>query len=366
MAIAATDPAGEWPEDLDIGVYADTSMAIPGQGSPGDRCGEFYPSRFCDQCGEPHFSRSQCNGRECPNCWKEQVTRRAISISHRLGAARHAADESWQKRAIHAGFSAPEGEIRTLVDVADGFQRVYDLAREKGMRGGVVVFHGWRPTEEAKEIFRAACELGRWDTDSEGGIWDWIRQYPKDWRSLCYWSPHYHVIGLCEDFEADDPEEQDGWVARRLRALEPFRIDDSKGFNDMIGTSWYILSHMGFETGSSRDGVRWFGELSTTKFATDDVDGSELILERLQETADSHQEEEPDECDRCGTVGEMSPIWDAGTALMDKRWCKRIGREQQQRLTAAFEWMIGDLEPPPGLAHPSTEEQARETLEALV
>ena len=27
---------------------------------------------------------------------------------------------------------------------------------------------------------------------------------------------------------------------------------------------------------------------------------------------------------------------------MDKRWTERIGRRQQQRLAAAFEWAIGD------------------------
>jgi len=38
-----------------------------------------------------------------------------------------------------------------------------------------------------------------------------------DWRDLSYWSPHWHILGLAEDFEADDPDEQDGWVARRIR-----------------------------------------------------------------------------------------------------------------------------------------------------
>jgi len=71
------------------------------------------------------------------------------------------------------------------------------------------------------------------------------------------------------------------------------------------------------------------------------------------------------ECSNCGG-DTSSAIWKAGAALTDPGWCDRIGREQQRRLVAAFEWAIGDRKPPPGLKGPRTEEEAREALEALL
>jgi len=51
---------------------------------------------------------------------------------------------------------------------------------------------------------------------------------------------------------------------------------------------------------------------------------------------------------------------------MDKRWTERIGRRQQQRLAAAFEWAIDDRQPPPGLKNPRSEEEALEAFEAVL
>ena len=70
-------------------------------------------------------------------------------------------------------------------------------------------------------------------------------------------------------------------------------------------------------------------------------------------------------CAECGSDS-FSPIWEAGAALMDKRWTERIGRRQQKRLAAAFEWAIGDRQPPPGLKNPRSEEEALEAFEAVL
>ena len=52
---------------------------------------------------------------------------------------------------------------------------------------------------------------------------------------------------------------------------------------------------------------------------------------------------------------------------MDKSWTERIGRRQQQkRLAAAFEWAIGDRQPPPGLKNPRSEEEALEAFEEVL
>ena len=356
---------GAWPEAMDdISFYAESSMTLPGMGEPGESCGEWYPSEFCDECGEPHFGRSRCEQRTCPDCWSPWARRRAEKITRRLGAARYAADSGVRKRAVHAVVSPPPGEVRTLADVQQGFRDAYELAREKGVRGGVAIFHGFRVKESVKDEYE--------EIDVEGGLWKWVREQSRHWRDLTYWSPHWHILGLSEDFEADDPDEQDGWIARRVRSLESFKLHDMDGYSDMVGASMYLLSHATFEPGTSKDCIRWFGDLATTKFSPEEElsEGSLSAIERKAREAaqagpDRADERDVDPCENCGATS-RSPIWDAGAALMDRGWCERIGREQQRRLTAAFEWAIGEVEPPPGMKRPQTEEEARESFETLL
>jgi hypothetical protein len=375
--------AGAWPEDMNERYLAESSMSLPGKGSPGKNCQEWFPKEFCDECGEPHLGVSRCEQRTCPNCWGAWTRRRAEKIARRLGAARYAQPDGIERRAIHAVVSAPEGEIRTLNDVKQGYRDAYELAKEKGVRGGVVVFHGFRATASTKELYSKAVRAGDWDTGDDGKIWSFIRSREKrlereigsgeDWRELTYWSPHWHVIGLSTEFEADDPDEQDGWVARRIRSLESFQLHDDEAYDDMVGATRYLLSHASFETGTSKDCVRWFGDLSTTKFSPEQAlsEGSLSVVERkAKEAAESHDERgegaaEDEQCGNCGSQS-RSPIWDAGGALCDPGWCERIGRDQERKLQAAFEWAIGDRQPPPGMKHPQTEEQAEEALEALL
>lgn len=378
--------AGAWPEQMDVGFYASSSMTIPGKGEPGQRCGEWFPHEFCDECGEPHLGVSHCEQRQCPNCSAAWSRRRAEKITTRLGAARYAADEGLDKRAVHAVVSAPEGSIRSLTDVSQGFRDAYALAQDKGVRGGVAIFHGYRVTDRGKEAFRDAKRSGDWDEDRDGKLWSFVRSREKrverglaagTWRDLTYWSPHWHILGLARDFEADDPDAQDGWVARRVRSLRPFKLTETDGYEDMVGVSRYLLSHGTFESDTSKDCVRWFGQLATTKFSPEEElsEGTLSVIERkAREIAgasddrgdgDDVEDDEPEPCDVCGSTS-RSPIWDAGSALMDKGWCDRIGREQQRRLTAAFEWAIGERQPPPGLKRPRTESEAVESLEALL
>lgn len=371
---------GAWPEDMgEVGLYADTSMTLPGKSEPGAGCGEYYPREFCDECAALQWGAKQCGGRGCPNCWETWRRKRAYKITRRLAAARYAAESGLQKRAIHAVVSAPEGRVTTLQDVQDGFKRSYELAREKGVRGGVAIFHGFRVRSEVKE---------EWGRETNGGsdgpkLWAWVREDPRDWRGLTYWSPHWHIIGLSADFEADDPDDQDGWVARRIRSLKSFRLTEAEGYGDMARTAMYLLSHAAFETDASTDSVRWFAGLHPCNFNPDPTHPERKLDSPLSEgswsTVDRYAAEacsvlqdesgsggpEPDECDECGSTA-LSPIWDAGMALQNPGWCNQIGRDKQRRLTAAWEWMIGDRIPPPGLQRPRTEEEAKEALAHLV
>jgi len=369
--MAATE-AGAWSESLDLSFYADSSMTLPGKSGRGEGCGEWYPREFCDECGEPRLGKSVCQQRGCPECWRSWTRNRAEGVTKRLGAARYVAEDGLQSRAVHAVMSPPEGEIQTLTDVSEGYRDAYRLAEEKGVRGGVAIFHGFRVREEYRKRWREETN------DGEDGpkLWAWVREHPTGWRSITYWSPHYHILGLSADFEADDPEDQEGWVARRIRSLESFRLTDPEGYEDMVGASMYLLSHGTFESDSSKDCVRWFGELATTKFSPEEElsEGSWNTVQRYaaeaaavvpEEEGEGSGSDEGEECENCGG-SVFSPIWEAGGALMDEGWLSRIGREQERKLTAAFEWAIGERKPPPGMQRPQTEEQAREAFEALL
>jgi hypothetical protein len=368
---------GQWQEELDYSVFADTSMAIPGQGEKGPNCQIWKPAEFCDNCAEIGYAQNHCGRRSCPYCVGVWTKERAVGITKRLSAARHVEEKGIDRRAVHAVMSPPEGSIRTLQQVYDGYSEAYRLAKEKGVRGGVAIFHGYRVKKEVQREFEAE--------DPDMGIWQWILdERPESWRTLTYWSPHYHIIGLCRDFDADDPEAQDGWVAHRIdrqggrSAFKPYTgLRDQESYEEVVGTVRYLISHGTFESGTSRDCVRWFGDLATTNFQPDEElsEGSYGVIDRVvrevveegagEEEGDGIGVEEADECECCGSRS-WSPIWEAGGALMDKGWCQRIGRDQQRRLTAAFEWSIGERPPPPGMKNPRSEEEAEEALQSLL
>jgi len=366
---------GKWQEEIDYSVYADSSMSVPGQGEKGPNCQIWKPAEFCDECADVKYAQNHCGRRSCPYCvgiWTEE---RAVGITKRLSAKRHTEQMGVDRRTIHATVSPPEREITTLQQVYSGFKTAYSIAEEKGIRGGVAIFHGYRVKDEIQREFKKKAPDGI-------GIWHWIMdERPESWRQLTYWSPHYHIIGLCRDFETGECD--NGWIAHRIdrdggrSAFLPYEgLRDIESYKEVVGTVRYLMSHATFESGTSRDCVRWFGELATANFQPESElsDGAYDVIDRkVREVvgADDGGDESPvedDEGDRCECCGakSWSPIWDAGGALSNPGWCDRIGQEKERELVAAFEWAIGERLPPPGLRNPRSESEAQEALEHLV
>jgi len=301
----------------------------------------------------------------------EWTRQRAVGACVRIQSARHTEPKDVSRRVVHVAVSPPEGSVTTLQEVYDGFSDAYDLAKRQGVRGGVAVFHGFRVLDRVQEEFREA--------DPDMGIWRWIRtERAEDWRTLTYWSPHWHIIGLCRDLAEDDPDAQGGWVVRRMPTnFAPMEsLNDRESYDDVVGAIRYLMSHATFESETSRDCVRWFGDLATTKFSPERElsEGALSTVERVTEevvgAGDERSEEaahddESEPCEECGATS-RSPIWEAGAALMDTGWSDRIGREAERELLVAFEWAIGERKPPPGMKNPQDEEQAREAMEAMM
>jgi len=236
-------------------------------GEPEDRCGEYTPKEFCD--GEDphlHFGKHLCGRRDCPRCWSSQWVRpRTVNAVARLGAARHAADESAAKRAVHVVLSPPEGSIQSI----DGFYRArreaVEKAREHGIRGGLIIPHGYRVYDDTQTAYQAAKDEGM--EVAESGLWQFIRQNDRDWRKQVYWSPHFHVVGLARDVDAGDGT--DGWVLHNVKrdgshSLEPFYLHNQEGYEDMARVVRYLLSHATYEEDSTRQVMTWFGSLHAT------------------------------------------------------------------------------------------------------
>lgn len=359
---------GAWTEDLDVAIYGEQDWLLPGYGKQPESCGNWYPKEFCEKCGEPHLGESRCQNRACPQCWGTWSADRTVSAVSRLAGKRYAAEEPGDKRTGHYVLSPPEESVQSKREFYEAFKRAYKLAEEHGVRGGLVIPHGYRLTDETKQEFRAQDEYNK--------AWRYVRENKWDWRDQVYWSPHFHIIGLgrYEDVTAGDSDEDDGWVFKMVDSLERFEsLTDRSGYDDMASRVRYLLSHATFEKDAGKAVVRWYGELAPGAFSPEEElsKGAWETIQRKSEEfvggtlgEEESGDEESETCRRDGCDGELRTIFDAGAFLQQRR--DELEREREHRLAVAFEWAIGELEPPPGMKHPSTEAEAEESFEALL
>lgn len=369
-AATREETAGEWDEDLESSVYGDTSWIIPGMGDQPGSCGRWYPDSFCDD-GHVSLGVSRCGNRACPKCYWSWNRTRSEKIVRRLAAARYAAEEAADKRLVHVVASPAEGSIQTDQQFYDAQREAYQLAKDKGVRGGVLVPHRWRLTDDVKRRYRAEKDAGY-----TGGAWKWVREQDMHWRDLTTFSPHFHIFGLARDVGENSPEEDDGWVFMRIRSFDRLQLHQSAGYEDMAGGALYLLSHASFQRDERKQVVRWFGDLAPAAFSPEEElsEGSLATIERyaaeaagnLEPTEEATEGNEEDRCPHDGCDCQTHPIWQAGEALQNKSWCEQIGEERQREVLTAFQWFIGEVVPPPGLRNPRNREQAEEAFQALL
>lgn len=374
------DVAGVEARTPELGAWSSTSTGepfgeweLPGMGDPAPRCGEVSASTFCDEAGHIQFQRHLCGRRECPECWSSQwAGPRTASVVSRLAAARYA-EEGVGRRVVHAVVSPPEDSINTIRGYFEGRRKANEIAKEHGVRGGVVVAHGYRALEETKQRFQ--------EEEPDLPLWRWIRANDRPWKEQVYWSPHFHVIGLCRDFSAAE-ERSDGWVIQNLstgdRRFSPFQLHQKDGYRDMVGAVRYLLSHATFPANESRQAVTWFGSLHGTNFDPEAElsAGSWSTIQRITEEVvgagledddgDGGGEEDDDrECPVEGCDGRVHDIWGA-RMFLESAAGEALERDQRERVEAAYEWVAGLKQPPPGMKNPQSEEQAREALSVIL
>lgn len=359
---AEIDAARSTHHDLASDWVAATSYAIPGMASRPDSCGNWYPYHVCDECGEPIFSESHCGLRRCPECWWEWVRDTAEKIVRRLQAYRWAQDDGLDRRLVHAMFSPEQGDDWTISQVDRMRSDSYDRADDAGITGGCTLTHLWRTSDEFDQEFRAAKAAGAAEKK-----WRYLREsYGRGWRTQTEVAPHVHQIAVAPEFE---PEQNDGWIAKRVRTLAPLKsLTDPSSYEDIAGLAMYLLSHTAVADGEQA--LRWFGSIYPGGFNPEDElsAGALDVIERMAAEAvepdgDGDDDDDPYPEDReceAGTEdcpGERMPIWDVPAARRVNHWGD-LPRETDRRLTAAVDWMMSDLDPPPC----STESEARELL----
>lgn len=353
------EPFGEWE--------------LPGMGDAGARCGEVSATTFCDAHGHVQYRAHLCGRRECPECWSGQwAGPRTVSVVSRLAAARYAEEDGIDRRTIHAEMSLPPGSINTIEGFYQGRRKANEIAKKHGIRGGVVVAHGYRVEPEVKEKYESE--------ERDLPLWRWVRANDTHWKEQVYWSPHYHVIGLARDV-APGGEDVDGdWVFKNIRSLKPYEgMRDREGTEDMVKVVRYLLSHATYPAEENRQSVTWYGDLHGTNFDPEAAlsDGAWSVIERVteeivgsrgevdQEDEGGHADEDDETCPVDGCEGRTHDIWSA-RMFLDSAAAQRLEREERERVRVAYEWTAGKRVPPPGLKRPQTTEQAREVVDVLM
>lgn len=364
--------------------YLTPTVKIPGYGQSPDRCQTLRPVGFCVE-GHPVLGASSCETRGCPSHWRDGVERAVEAAVARLAAYRHHVD-GWEKRMVHAVVSPPQGRRWSARAFYDGRAEAYEVAEEVGVRGGVCVPHPFRTTEELDQWYGEAVEAGA--IDGQRGKWAFARDLAgeewSDMERLIEEAPHYHTLAAAKDVDGEAVPE--GWVVKNVRSFAPFYIDadavpgaalvDGGGrivgdprevaeesYRDMASTFYYLLTHGPVsytESGHSRAGHTYFGELHPSKFNPE----KELEPEewrRIQEMAAAVVGREPDRpghgmkcpCEDC--EAEVRPIGELSEWMSRAEWWSQLPPRRRNQLRALEAWAVLQVDRPPPSSRGSRE-----------
>lgn len=368
--------ADKSPDSESLGRFGAEPWNLPGFGDEGPRCGVCYPDGVCE-AGHVDWGRHQCGRRSCPSCWSLWAQEGSIRAAERIQAFRYTQPPDYRRQTAHAVVSAEPEDVRTAREFWNGCSKAAEIAEKKGFRGFSVIPHPWRLSDLGEELYG--------HIEPEHGKWVWIRwllERSDHWRCLFEWSPHYHIVGLTTE-GMEEGKDSDEWMYHFIRSLDGFGgMRDSESHRDVYGLYRYLLSHTGYPEGSTKQVVRWYGDLANSVFVDDasedwqhqkPSDGVMSALRREIEEIAGHtvddeeggggeNEEEEGECGTEGCCEEIIPIWDIDFYLQQRD----VPRAVADTMRVAMDWRLGRIKPPPGAQNPTTVEQAEEALELLL
>jgi len=358
-----------------LGRWGSEPWELPGFGEQGPRCGEYYPDGVCEG-GHVDWGNHQCGRRSCPRCWAVWARDGSVRATKRVQAFRYTQPADYRRQTAHAVVSPEAGEVRTERQYWNGVSKAAEIAEAKGFRGFAVIPHPWRLSELGEELYE--------HVEPEHGKWVWIRwllERSEHWRCLFEWSPHYHIVGLTTP-DMEEGKDSDEWAYHFIRSLGAFEgIRDSESHEEVYGLFRYLLSHTGYPEGSTKQVVRWYGDLANSVFVEDATEEwqyekpSEGVRDALQreieevvghaveddEEGDGDDEEEH-ECEHEDCCEQVISVWDIDQYL------RHVDppREVREVMQVARDWRMGDLRLPPGMVGPETREHAEEAMDVLV
>lgn len=226
-------------------------FVLPGQGESRVDCHRWhYIGHVIDDRIHAIHRLKSCHRRECPVCYPDWITREALSIYDRISEY----ERLTGRRPVHYVVSPPQDIKYDTVDLfRDLRKKAYRIAKQRGIRGGVMMFHQRDDRTPDHRYLQAHCSSG----------------------------PHFHIVG--DGWLSDKVKEfflGDGWIVKNLRMRTK---------KEIVGTVKYIMGHLAIPVQSQGitavshsmnvrlAAVTWFGSMSYNKLKSEKYIGSGTI-----------------------------------------------------------------------------------------
>ena len=209
---------------------------LPGHGERPDNCGSEQVF-FCSSCGHVWVGESQCNSRECPECWRNWLSIEAEESATRMWVL---------SRKVYLGKSLGRYRAGRIVHCMVSFRvrglsyskaraKAEKIAMKHGVSGGIVIFHPFR-------------------VDHDSG------QYKHDG------TVHFHIVGIAKGdvLWPEKGQVMNDYIFKQIqdpssRGGKPTYRGVRK-FDELLRLIRYQLSHCGIIKG--HHAVAWFGCLT--------------------------------------------------------------------------------------------------------
>lgn len=223
------------------------------------------------ECMFPLHSLNHCKKKSCPICYPIWLKARKQASSTRL-LSQKAKNRNRGKRLTQMYVSKDNNnDTGTVAELKMNVKDALRYAKRKGWRGGVMLIHLFRVTEEAKLL---AKEAGK-------AVWEWIREQECEWHFYFY-SPHIHLLGYIGHMRSPRKGEKFIYgVKSDVRNRPVDYLKDENPYDAVEGVARYLLSHTGYfvDNPGSIGSYNWAGNCSRRRFRTsrEEREGARLV-----------------------------------------------------------------------------------------
>jgi len=329
---------------------ADIDYIMPGFGKKPRNCEGWVITKFCSSCGSVHMAKGNCKTAGCPDCSTMWRYERVKKILERLMSYKM----SNKVRLSHVVISPPEvlhEEMKDHNGLKNIIKQVYDLAKQKGAIGGLMIYHPWRLRDERKDELKAiATQKDDW-MPGDFHLYKTLKDL-EDWREYVYYSPHFHIIGSSKWWDPGSMDDN-GWIFKR--------IGDLRQPDDVLKCCMYLLSHMGIYSGSEKvNNIRWFGGLSSNSWSINKASDKirKYVYVRIKELIEGFSDAEGVSYGSCSECG--NKLVDVSLIPM---FIHKFEGEKKHILKKAYRWYCG-VDPPPKTLRDGSKEDLMKWLKS--